>query len=50
MFYKALGFVVWKGAKWYVVRKTTRRKAPQRDAILATALAIGAAAANEARR
>ena len=45
MFYKALGFMVWKGAKWYA-----RRKAPPREAILATALAIGAVAAHEARR
>ena len=50
MFYKALGFVVWKGARWYVVRKTRRHKSPPREAVLATALAIGAAAVNEARR
>jgi hypothetical protein len=26
MFYKALGFAVWKGAKWYVGRKLPPRK------------------------
>jgi hypothetical protein len=45
MFYKALGFLVWKGAKWYA-----RRKAPPREALIATALAFGAAAVNGARR
>ena len=45
MFYKALGFLVWKGAKWYA-----RRKAPPREIVIATALALGAAAAAEARR
>ena len=45
MFYKALGFLVWKGAKWYA-----RRKAPPREAVIASALALGAAAVAEARR
>jgi hypothetical protein len=26
MFYKALGYAVWKGAKWYVGRKVPTRK------------------------
>ena len=26
MFYKALGFAVWKGAKWYVGRRLPDRK------------------------
>ena len=45
MFYKALGFAVWKGAKWYV----GRRIPPGRliagvglAAIAATAVALGA--------
>jgi hypothetical protein len=45
MFYKALGFAVWKGAKWYV----GRRLPPGRliagvglAAIAATAVALGA--------
>jgi hypothetical protein len=45
MFYKALGFAVWKGAKWYV----GRRVPPGRliagvglAAIAATAVALGA--------
>jgi hypothetical protein len=38
MFYKALGFAVWKGAKWYV-----RRKLPSRKLIVGGALALGVA-------
>ena len=38
MFYKALGFAVWKGAKWYVGRKL-----PSRKLMLGGALAIGVA-------
>jgi hypothetical protein len=38
MFYKALGFAVWKGAKWYVGRKL-----PSRRLVLGGALALGVA-------
>ena len=38
MLYKALGFAVWKGAKWYVGRKL-----PSRKLMLGGALAIGVA-------
>jgi hypothetical protein len=40
MFYKALGFAVWKGAKWYVGRKV-----PARKLLVGGALALGAGAA-----
>ncbi len=40
MFYKALGFAVWKGAKWYVGRKL-----PSRKVIVGGALALGVATA-----
>jgi hypothetical protein len=48
MFYKALGFAVWKGAKWYVgrklpSRKLPSRKLPSRKLMLGGALAIGVA-------
>jgi hypothetical protein len=39
MFYKALGYAVWKGAKWYVGRKLL----PQRKLLIGGALAAGAA-------
>jgi hypothetical protein len=38
MFYKALGFAVWKGAKWYLGRKL-----PPRKLLLGGALALGVA-------
>ena len=38
MFYKALGFAVWKGAKWYV-----GRKAPSRKLMVGGALALAVA-------
>ena len=38
MFYKALGFAVWKGAKWYVGRKL-----PSRKLLVGGALALGVA-------
>jgi hypothetical protein len=45
MFYKALGFAVWKGAKWYLGRKLP----PARTiagiglaAVVATVVAVGA--------
>ena len=38
MLYKALGFAVWKGAKWYVGRKL-----PPRRLIIGGALALGVA-------
>ncbi len=40
MFYKALGFAVWKGAKWYLGRRM-----PSRKAMLAGGGALAAAAA-----
>jgi len=43
MFYKALGFAVWKGAKWYVGRKLPSRKLPSRKLMLGGAVAIGVA-------
>jgi hypothetical protein len=41
MFYKALGFAVWKGAKWYVGRKLP--SLPPRKAMVGGALALGVA-------
>jgi hypothetical protein len=38
MLYKALGFAVWKGAKWYVGRKL-----PPRRLMIGGALALGVA-------
>ena len=38
MLYKALGFGVWKGAKWYMGRKL-----PSRRLLASGALALGAA-------
>jgi hypothetical protein len=38
MLYKALGFAVWKGAKWYLGRKL-----PARKFMLGGALALGVA-------
>jgi hypothetical protein len=38
MFYKALGYAVWKGATWYVGRKL-----PARKVLVGGALALGAA-------
>jgi hypothetical protein len=46
MFYKALGFAVWKGAKWYVGRKVPSRpsrRLPSRKLMVAGALALGVA-------
>jgi uncharacterized membrane protein (GlpM family) len=45
MFYKALGYAVWKGAKWYVGRKLSPRKALVGGALalgVATLVAVGA--------
>jgi hypothetical protein len=42
MFYKALGFAVWKGAKWYVGRKLPSRT-PSRKLMVGGALALGVA-------
>jgi hypothetical protein len=38
MFYKALGYAVWKGVGWYVGRKL-----PPRKVLVGGALALGAA-------
>jgi hypothetical protein len=38
MFYKALGFAVWKGAKWYAGRKL-----PSRGLLAGGAAALGTA-------
>jgi hypothetical protein len=43
MFYKALGFAVWKGAKWYVGRKLPSRGLPSRKLMVGGALALGVA-------
>ena len=46
MFYKALGFAVWTGAKWYVGRKLpsrASRKLPSRKLMVGGALALGVA-------
>jgi hypothetical protein len=46
MFYKALGFAVWKGAKWYVGRKLpsrSPRKLPSRKLMVGGALVVGVA-------
>jgi hypothetical protein len=45
MFYKALGFAVWKGAKWYLGRKmppTRLLAGVGLAAVAATAIAVGA--------
>jgi hypothetical protein len=45
MFYKALGYAVWKGAKWYVGRKLPPRKVLVGGAMalaVATLVAVGA--------
>ena len=45
MFYKALGFAVWKGATWYVTHKMLSRKLLVGGAIsltAATLIAVGA--------
>jgi hypothetical protein len=38
MFYKALGFAVWQGAKWYLGHKL-----PPRKALVGGAVALGVA-------
>jgi hypothetical protein len=44
MFYKALGFAVWKGAKWYVGRKLPSSSSlPSRKLMVGGALALGVA-------
>ena len=43
MFYRALGFAVWKGAKWYVGRKLPSRGLPSRKLMVGGALALGVA-------
>jgi hypothetical protein len=43
MFYKALGFAVWKGAKWYVGRKLPSRGMPSRKLLAGGALALAVA-------
>ena len=45
MFYKALGYAVWKGAKWYVGRKLPSRKLIVGGAlalVVATLVGVGA--------
>jgi hypothetical protein len=45
MLYKALGFAVWKGAKWYVGRKLPPRKLVVGGAValtVATLVGVGA--------
>jgi hypothetical protein len=41
MFYKALGYLVWKGARFYVGRKLP--SLPSRKLVVAGALAVGVA-------
>ena len=43
MFYKALGFAVWKGAKWYVAHKVPGGRFPSRKLLVGGALALGVA-------
>lgn len=46
MFYKALGFAVWKGAKWYVGHKLPSPgsgKVPSRKLMVGGALVLAAA-------
>jgi hypothetical protein len=45
--YKLLGFVVWRGAVWYLKRNYTRYLPSRRQAVLAgsTVAAVGVAAA-----
>lgn len=45
MFYKALGFAVWKGAKWYVGRKMPPRKLLIGGALALTAVTLVAVGA-----
>jgi hypothetical protein len=50
MFYKALGFAVWKGAKWYVGRKLPSRRLMVGGALVlavATLVAVGAKRASD---
>jgi hypothetical protein len=50
MLYKALGFAVWKGAKWYVGRKLPPRKLIVGGAAaltVATLVGVGARRNNE---
>jgi hypothetical protein len=45
MLYKALGFAVWKGARWYVARRLPSRRLMLTGALgiaIATAVAVGA--------
>ena len=43
MFYKALGFAVWQGAKWYVAHKVPGGRFPSRKLLVGGALALGVA-------
>ena len=46
MFYKALGYAVWQGAKWYVSRKVPSpgsSKLPSRKLVVGGALILAAA-------
>jgi hypothetical protein len=45
MFYKALGYAVWKGARWYLGRRLPSRRlllAGALATVVATAVAVGA--------
>jgi hypothetical protein len=50
--YKLLGFIVWRGAKWYTRRRYSERLPSARSAALAGlgALATGAVVVTVARR
>jgi hypothetical protein len=43
MFYKALGFAVWQGAKWYVGHKVPGGKLPSRKLMVGGALVLAVA-------
>jgi hypothetical protein len=50
MLYKALGYAVWKGAKWYLGRKLPSRKLLVGGAVavgVATLVAVGAKRDND---
>jgi hypothetical protein len=48
MFYKALGFAVWKGAKWYASRKLPTGKLMVGTGVaVATATAVAVAAGRD---
>jgi hypothetical protein len=50
MFYRALGFAVWKGAKWYLGRRLPSRRLLVLGGAAATAAAVASVLAVGAKR